>query len=94
MTASRLVIRLVATNNRGMRIGQYHQGSTLSDETVDRIREMHEDEGKGYKAIAKALGVKRSTVRAICIYRIRSQTYERWKKVVCMEKDDELVEQE
>lgn len=75
------IIKMVATNDRGMRIGQYHHNARLSDATVDRIREMHEDEGLGYKKIAKALDLSLRTVRDICRYDRRAQTYEKWKRI-------------
>lgn len=84
------IIRMVATNDRGMRIGQYHHNAKMSDAMVDRIRELHEDEGIGYKKIAKLLSISRHTVRDICRYDRRAQTYEHWKRVVVVETETEL----
>lgn len=75
------LVRFVATNENGNRIGETHHNARLSDATVDRIREMHEDEGLGYKKIAKELGLSRHTVRDICRYTRRAQTAENWKKI-------------
>ena len=76
------IIKYVATNDRGMRIGESHHNCKIKDCVVDRIREMHEDEGIGYRTIAKVLGLSRHTVRDICRYTRRAQTIEKWKKVV------------
>lgn len=48
---------------------------------VDKARDMHEDEGKGYGAIAQELGVSKTLVRKWCSYELRAQTYEKWKRV-------------
>lgn len=75
------IIRLVATNDRGMRIGQYHHRTKYPDEMVDKARELHEDQGLGYVRIARILGVPKSVVRDWCRYNRRAQTYVSWKKV-------------
>lgn len=72
---------IVAVNEQGYRIGSSHHNCRLSDEVVDQIRDMHEDEGLGYRKIAKHFNLKRSTVQKICNYERRAQTPDRWKKV-------------
>lgn len=72
---------LVPVNEQGKRIGQHHHNARISDEMVDKIRELHEDEGLGYRRIAKLLGIKRQTVQKICNYERRAQTPTRWKKI-------------
>ena len=42
----------VAVNERGRRIGEDHPRATLSNDAVDLIRELHEDEGRSYRYIA------------------------------------------
>ena len=74
-------MKLVAVNENGRRIGEGHYKAKLSDELVDRIRELHEDEGKSYGYIAMKLCVSRSTVSMICQYQRRAQTPERFKRV-------------
>lgn len=76
------IIRYVATNDRGLPIGKFHHNCKHADELVDRIRELHEDEEKpmGYRRIAKLLGISRHTVRDICRYSRRAQTYKNWTK--------------
>lgn len=75
------IIRHVATNDRGIRIGKFHHNCKHSDELVDNIRNMHEEGGMGYRKIARELDISRHTVRDICRYSRRAQTYEVWKRV-------------
>lgn len=72
---------LVPVNELGKRIGEQHHNARISDEMVDKIRELHEDEGLGYRRISKLLGIKRQTVQKICNYERRAQTPTSWKKV-------------
>jgi transposase len=44
------------------------------------MRDLHEDDGVGYRALAKRFNVSKSTVRDICNYRTRAQTPEHWAK--------------
>ena len=71
--------RVVSLNEKGRRVGESHQNAKLSDAQVDQIREMREDQGMSYSALAKAFGVPKSTVADICKYRRRAQTPARWK---------------
>ena len=71
----------VAVNDRGLRIGETHQRSTISDATVDLIREYHEDKGRSYGWIAMRLKIPARTVGKICRYEIRAQWPDRWKPV-------------
>ena len=80
MTQQR-IIKYIGTNDRGMRIGESHQNCKHPDALVNRIREMHESDGIGYRLIAKALGLSRHTVRDICRYTRRAQTVECWKRI-------------
>lgn len=73
--------RIVAVNEKGRLIGECHQNAKLSDADVDRIRELREDEGKSYVAIARIFNVAKSTIADICKYRRRAQTPSRWKTV-------------
>jgi hypothetical protein len=75
------IIRLVATNDRGMRIGQYHQRAKYPDALVDKARDLHEDQKMGYGRIAKLLEVSKSVIRDWCRYSRRAQSYVGWKKV-------------
>lgn len=73
--------KMVAINDGGMRIGEYHQRAKYPDTLVDRARELHEDEGMGYGRIARLLEVSKSVIREWCRYNQRAQTYENWKRV-------------
>ena len=44
-----------------------------SEQTVDKIRIMHETHGYGYRKISAMLGIGRSTVQKVCKYLIRGQ---------------------
>lgn len=72
---------LVPVNEQGKRIGQHHHNAKISDEMIDKIREMHEEQGIGWRRLAKMLGMSVNTVKKICLYERRAQTPERWKKV-------------
>ena len=88
------IIRYVATNDRGLRVGEYHPNCKYTDQVVDQLREMHEELGMTYKKISEATGIPRHTVRRICSYQRRAQTYEKWKKVECVAPDCECEGQD
>ena len=73
--------KFVAINEDGRRIGSSHHNSTVSDETIDLIREMHEDKHMGYRKIAQELNICRHFVAKVCRYERRAQTPAGWKKV-------------
>lgn len=80
ITASPRVV-VVAYNELGHRVGETHHNARISDAIVDRIRELHEDEGYGYLAICKELNISLTAVRKICTYERRAQTPVRWKRL-------------
>ena len=90
------IIRLVATNDRGMRIGESHQNAKLTDAEVDQVRDLHEFAGWGYCEIAAVYGVSKWSIARICRYQRRNQPYFRWKRVeaVVDAHDEELVGQD
>lgn len=90
--AQQKIIRYVATNDRGLRVGEYHPNCKYTDQVVDQLREMHEDLGMTYKKISEATGIPRHTVRRICSYQRRSQTYDKWKKVEVVAPEPEKAE--
>lgn len=71
--------KTIAVNDKGYRIGQDHQNAGLSDEQVDRIRDLHEDHGLKYSQLAEMFQVSKSTIAGICQYRRRAQTPFGWK---------------
>lgn len=76
------IIKYVATNDRGYRIGQDHHGSKLTDAEVEQIRDLHEFAGWPYRSIAREYGTSKSCIAEICRYEKRCQTVFDWKKVV------------
>jgi len=86
------IIRLVAINDRGYRIGESHSNSKLSDKDVEEIRDLHEFANMGYRQIATYYGVKKSIVAEICRYEKRVQTIFDWKKVRVIPSKREEVE--
>lgn len=70
--------RFIAINDIGRRIGETHHRSTIPDEIVDAIREMHEDRGWSYQRIAMRLKLPVPTVAKICRYERRAQTADRY----------------
>lgn len=71
---------LIATNETGYRIGETHHNSKYPDNTVEQVRLMREQDGKGYRAISKETGIPVRTVRDFCNYERRAQMLARWKK--------------
>ena len=74
-------VHFVAVNEQGYRIGASHHNARIPDDVIDKIRDMHEDEGIGYRKIAKALGLSKNFVAKVCRYERRAQTPDRWKRV-------------
>lgn len=68
--------RSLAFNARGYRIGEGHHRAKLSDADIATILDLR-DEGLSYGAIARKFDddvtVSKSTVRDICLGRIRAQ---------------------
>ena len=71
---------LVAYDENGRRIGQSHHNATIPDETVARIRELHEEHGWGYRRIAKHLALRWQTVAKIALYKRRVALPAAWKR--------------
>lgn len=71
--------RLVGVNERGIRVGEGHQRSKLSDHDVELIRELAED-GMRYSLIAAKFEISKGTVGRICRYERRGQTAIRFKR--------------
>jgi hypothetical protein len=82
---------IVAINETGHRIGSSHHNSTISDEIVDKVRDMHEDDGVSYGKIAKLIGLTKSFVAKICRYERRAQTPDKWKRVKKHGKDHQTI---
>ncbi len=74
--------KLIAVNARGHRVGESHHRAKLSDADVDLILYLR-DAGLTYAAIAAkfddGISISKSTVRDICLGRIRAQHPDRFK---------------
>ena len=66
------VVRHLAVNERGYRIGEDHHNARYTNGEVEMVLVLR-DEGLGYKAIAKRMEIPVTTVRDICLGRRRSQ---------------------
>ena len=86
MKRSKVVI--IAVNEQGYRIGSSHHNCRISDEIVDKLRDLHEDQQIGYRRLAKMFNLSRSVVIKICRYERRAQTPDRWKKVTQDDKEN------
>jgi len=75
------VKQVVAVNENGYRIGSSHHNARISDDVVDKIRDLHEDEAIGYRRLAKMFNLTRSCVQKICNYERRAQTPDKWKTI-------------
>ena len=73
--------RLVAINERGLRIGQYHHNAKLSDVDVDLVRSLHEL-GATYRELEARFGVSRWAIGRICRYERRAQSPAGFKRVM------------
>ena len=65
---------IIAVNENGYRIGSSHHNARISDEVVEQIRDLHEEQGLGYRKLANMFGLTRSYVQKICNYERRAQT--------------------
>lgn len=75
------LIRYIGTNDRGLRVGQFHHKAKLTDAEVDQVRDLHEFAGWGYLKIARTYGVSKSNVAQICRYEKRTEMVTSWKPV-------------
>ena len=64
---------LVGVNEAGRKVGQYHHRTKVPDETIQRIRELREDEGYSYGRIALLLHLPKRYIAKVCTYQIRGQ---------------------
>lgn len=71
----------IAINENGKRIGEDHQHAVLTNDQVDRIRDLHEDYDLTYDQLASMFSVSKSCIAGICQYRRRAQTPFGWKNL-------------
>ena len=81
--------RIYVVNENGRRIGESHQAARLTDEQVDRIRDLHEDHGLSYLQLAKMYYVSKQTIASICQYQRRAQTPFVFKTLIVEDDDGE-----
>lgn len=70
--------RLVALNDRGLRVGETHQNARLTNHEIDLIHELH-DGGMSYGALAEKFECSKSAIADVCKFRRRGQTAVKWK---------------
>lgn len=71
---------LIGVNEKGLRIGQYHQRAKLSDAQVEELIDLRA-EGWGYKRLAKHFNIGKAQVRRIVGYAQRVQLSYVWRTV-------------
>lgn len=74
--------KLIAVNEQGKRIGESHHHAKLTNEEVERIRDLHEYHSLTYTQLASMYCVSKSMIAGICQYRRRAQTPFGWKKLM------------
>jgi len=75
------MIKTVAVNEAGLRIGEDHPHAKLTDAEVELIRQLNE-EGMHYEQLAEKFEISKWTVGRICRYEIRAQTCAQYKPVI------------
>lgn len=73
--------KVIGYGENGYRVGEGHQNVRISDEVVDDIRRMHEEEKLTPQQIADELGLNFYFVHNICHYRRRATTPVRFRRV-------------
>jgi len=76
------MLKNVAVNSAGLRIGEDHPNARYTNVEVDRVLELR-DGGMSYGEIARQMRMPKSTVRDLCKGRRRGQ-YAAVYKVVCV----------
>ena len=79
--STRKEAKVIALNERGFRIGATHHNATIPEETIQRLRYLHEEEGIGYRRLSRMFNIRRDTVVKICRYERRGQVPHAWKRV-------------
>lgn len=74
------MIKLVAVNESGLRIGEDHPKARYTNHEVDLVLQLH-DQGAGYGKIAAKMDMPKSTVQDFCNGRRRNQCPAEFKPV-------------
>jgi hypothetical protein len=72
---------MVALNHTGRRIGEDHPRAKLSNAQVDELLELHDEQGWGYRRLAKKFGISRGHARDIINGRRRGQFPDHYKSI-------------
>lgn len=72
---------ILELNENGFRINDSHQFSKISNADVQKIRDLHEDEGLSYDKIAKLFNISKGHIGKICRYEVRAQTPMNYKTI-------------
>ena len=71
--------KLIGVNERGLRVGEYHQHAKLSNEDCESIRDLN-DQGWSYKRLSERFKVSKSCIAGICQHRRRCCFPTAWKR--------------
>lgn len=69
-------------NERGLRVGEGHPNAKLTDEEVDRIRDIYEEGFVGYATLAEYFHTTKESIAKICQYQRRATTPTSWRSEV------------
>lgn len=72
--------RIVAVNEKGIRIGEDHWRAKLTNHEVDLMLELRAS-GWNYRQLAEKFEVSKRAAWLICTYRLRAQTPAAWKAI-------------
>ena len=81
LATTKITRLVVGVNEKGYRVGADHHNSTISDITVDALRDLHEDYGIGYGTLSKIFNISRGTVAKLCRYERRADYPDRFKTI-------------
>jgi len=73
--------KTVKLSEKNRRIGDDHPKAKLTDEEIEEIRSLYDDEMYGYTALARKFNVPKSTIAMICRYERRNTFVARSKTV-------------
>lgn len=65
-------MRVIGVNDKGLRVGEDHQNAILTNDEVERIRDLRA-QGMKYDTIAGKFEVSKSTIAMICRYERRAE---------------------
>lgn len=72
--------RRVAINEAGDRVGETHPGARHPDALVNKLRDLHENYGYGYRRLARQFELSFTTVKKWLRYERRAQTPVEWRE--------------